>query len=197
MSQQPRGTHRTGPDARRSSSPSQKRESWNNGEDTRQRRLLTLQGWTGADLDQATETGIWQRMSPALCLTFTIVGTALASPLVLVALAVTAIIGALAPGHPFDALYNHGIRHLLQQPRLPPSRAARRSACAIASFWLVATAITFWSGATLAGYVLGGLLAGAGAVFTFAGFCIPSFLFNTFLGRERACRPDLVAAVRR
>lgn len=155
-----------------------------------------LQGWTGEDLEQAAETGIWQRLSPALCLTFTIVGTALASPLVLVALAVTALVGALAPGHPFDVLYNHGIRHLLKRPPLPPSRAARRSACAIASMWLVATAIAFWSGAAVAGYVLGGALAGAGAVFTFAGFCIPSFLFNALLGRERACRANLVAAVR-
>lgn len=52
--------------------------------------------------------------------------------------------------------------------------------------WLVVTAITFWSGATVVGCVLGDALAGAASVFTLAGFCIPSLLFNTTpLGRER------------
>lgn len=160
-------------------------------------RLLAMQGWSGDELVQARQTGAWQRFSPAMCLTFTVVGTVLASPVILLALAATAVAGALSSGHPFDAVYNHGVRHLLDRPALPPSRAARRSACALASVWLVATAASFAAGAGTLGYVLGGSLAAAAATFTFAGFCIPSFLFNTLFGRERACAASLPAAVRR
>ncbi len=160
-------------------------------------RLLAMQGWSGDELVQARQTGVWQRFSPAMCLTFTVMGTALASPVVLLALAATAVAGALMPGHPFDVVYNHGIRHRLGRPPLPPSRAARRSACAVASVWLVATAAAFAAGADTLGYVLGGSLAAAAATFTFAGFCIPSFLFNTLFGKERACAASLPAAVPR
>lgn len=159
-------------------------------------RLLAMQGWSGDELVQARQTGVWQRFSPALCLTFTIVGTALASPVILLALAVTAVGGALLPGHPFDVVYNRGVRHLLGRPPLPPTRAARRSACAVASIWLAATAWAFGAGADVLGYLLGGSLAGAAAVFTFAGFCIPSFLFNALFGRDRACAVSLPAAAR-
>lgn len=163
---------------------------------SRAERLLALQGWRGAELAQARATGVWQRLSPALCMTFTIVGTVLASPAILLALAATAVAGAVRPGHPFDVLYNHGIRHALGRPPIPPSRAARRSACALASVWLVTTALAFALDATTLGIVLGASLAAAAAAFTFAGFCIPSFVFNAVLGQERACRRDLGVALR-
>lgn len=160
-------------------------------------RLLELQGWRGPELDQAAAVGLWVRWSPALCLVTVVVGTALASPVILLGLALTALAGAALPFHPFDIIYNRGIRHLVGRPPLPPAPAARRSACAVAAVWLVGTALAFGTGATTAGYVLGTSLASAAAVFAFAGFCIPSFLLNMLVGRERACRTTLPAAFRR
>lgn len=104
---------------------------------------------------------------------------------------------ASSASHLFDVAYNHGIRHLLRLPAIPSVRAARGSACALASVWLVATALAFLADATLLAHALGWSLAAAAAAFSFAGFCIPSsFLLNTFLGRERACRPTLSDALR-
>lgn len=163
----------------------------------RRLQLLEMQGWTGADLQQADEAGLWVRWSPALCLTTLIVGTALESPALLLVLAATAAVGASSASHVFDVAYNRGFRHLLRLPAIPPARAARRSACALASVWLVATALAFLADATLLAHALGWSLAAAAATFTFAGFCVPSFLFNTFLGRERACRPTLSDALRK
>jgi hypothetical protein len=59
------------------------------------------------------------RLSPAICMVWTAVGTALASPTILWALAPFAALGAILPGYPFDVLYNYGLRHLLGTPRLP------------------------------------------------------------------------------
>lgn len=160
----------------------------------RERRLLQLQGWDGPELEQAVAAGPWTRWSPGLCLLATIVATALGIPAVFYALALTALAGAIAPWHPFDLAYNLGIRHLVGRPALPPNHAARRFACALGAAWLVATALAFQAGAAPAGYLLGGALALAGVIVTFAGFCIPSFLFNVLFGRERACRRSLFAA---
>jgi hypothetical protein len=159
-----------------------------------ERRLLHLQGWDGPELEQALAAGPWTRWSPGLCFVVTVLGSALASAPILGALVVTALFGALLPFHPFDLAYNHGIRRLVGRPALPPNRAARRFACALGGMWAAATALAFATGATATGYALGSGLGLAGAVFTFAGLCIPSLLFNLLFGRERACRRSLLAA---
>jgi hypothetical protein len=56
------------------------------------------------------------RLSPAICMVWVAVGTALASPIILWALMPFAALGAILPGHPFDVLYNLGRRHLLGTP---------------------------------------------------------------------------------
>ena len=151
------------------------------------RGRLEAQGFVGLDDGTLAEVGRWLRLAPALCAGWAAVGTALASPLVLWALMPLAALGALGHGHPFDALYNHGIRHLLGTRRLPPYRAPRRFACAVATVWLGLAGGAFLLAASVVGYLLGVAFTLAALVPTLTDFCIPSYVYGLLVGRPGAC----------
>src|SRR5215207_32071 len=151
------------------------------------RARIEAQGFVGFDDAKLAEFGPWLRLAPALCAAWTLVGTVLASPAVIWALLPLAALGALRRGHPFDALYNYGIRHLTGTRRLPPYQAPRRFACGVAAVWLAVTGWAFLVGATLVGYTLGAALVLAALVPTLTDFCIPSFIYGKLFGRPSAC----------
>lgn len=137
---------------------------------------LRVQGFT-ADEAWLAEVAPWLRFSPALCATFAAVGTVTASPAILLALAATALLGAILPFHPFDLLYNYGIRFAVRKRPLPPNGAPRRFACGIAALWLIATALLFANGEATAGYVLGALFVAVAGLVSTTDICIPSMIF--------------------
>jgi len=98
-------------------------------------------------------------------------------------LAPFAALGAILPGHPFDVLYNRGLRHLLGTPALPRYGGRRRFACAMATLMLVAAAWGFQSGMIMVGYIVGWSLVAAAFVNVLTGFCVPSFIARMFLGK--------------
>lgn len=147
-----------------------------------QRRFIEMQGFVGHDDAALAEIAPWLRLSPAICMTWTAVATAIGSAAMLYALVPFAIAGAVLNGHPFDALYNHGIRHLLGTRALPRYGAPRRFACAVASVWLIVAATALATGWTTVGLALGGSMAVAASVPTFTGFCIPSFVYQRLFG---------------
>lgn len=151
------------------------------------RGRIEAQGFVGLGDGALAELGPWLRLATGLCAAWAAIGTVLGSPLVLWALVPFAALGALRQGHPFDALYNHGIRHLLGTRRLPLYRAPRRFACAVATVWLGLTGGVFFAGASVAGYVLGGAFALAALVPTLTDFCIPSFVYGLLFGKPGAC----------
>jgi hypothetical protein len=150
------------------------------------RARIEMQGFVGLDDDRLNEVRPWLRLAPALCAGWAAVATVMASPALFWALAPFAALGALRRGHPFDALYNHGLRHLLGTRPLPPYQAPRRFACGVATVWLAVTALAFSGGAETLGYALGGMLVAVALVPVTTDFCIPSFVFRT-VGRV-GCR---------
>ena len=92
------------------------------------RENIQAQGFCGLDDKTYAQINYPLRLSPAICMLWTAVGTALASPMILWALTPFAALGAILPGHPFDVLYNYGLRHLTGTPALPGYRARRRLA---------------------------------------------------------------------
>ncbi len=143
---------------------------------------LDVQGYTHVDRRTLATVEPWLRWSPALCTAIIVIGTAFASPWVLWGLIPFATLGAVFPRHPFDLLYNHGVRPLTRTPPLPPHGAPRRFACGLASAWLAATGATFAMDAAAAGYVLGGLLAGVGTLVATTHACIPSLVYGFLFG---------------
>ena len=153
------------------------------------RKLLAIQGFSELDDTSINELEPWVRFTPFVCTSLTVVGAALASAPFLLILAVIAAVGAASPVHPFDALFNVGVRHAVRGPRLPRNGPPRRFACGVAACWLIATAVTFEAGVDTAGYVLGGMLAGAMALVALLHVCIPSILYSALFAR-RVLRPQ-------
>jgi hypothetical protein len=147
---------------------------------------LDAQGYVNVDRPTLREVEPWLRWSPALCATVMFIGTLLASPWVLWGLAPFAALGAIFPRHPFDYIYNLGVRRLTGTSPLPPHGAPRRFACGIAGIWLLATGAAFAADLTALGYVLGGTLSAVAALVGATHFCIPSLVYALLFGRP-AC----------
>lgn len=147
------------------------------------RSRLETQGFCGLDDATLEEVGPWLRWSPSLCTLCMAAGVLLKSPLILWALAATAFLGALLPFHPFDLLYNYGVRHLTGTRPLPHQGPQRRFACGIATVWLVVTGWAFHSGALTLGYALGISLILVAALVSITHICIPSLIYNALFRR--------------
>ena len=149
------------------------------------RRRLEIQGFVGLDDKTLCEVGPWLRFTPGACTAIIVVGTALALPLVLWALVPLALLGAVFPRHPFDYLYNFGLRRVTGTGPLQPTGAPRRFACGMASIWIAATAAAFAAGLAPLGYALGGILASVGLLVSTTHFCIPSLVYRLLTGTLR------------
>src|SRR5574341_245051 len=154
------------------------------------RRRLEMQGFTGLSNETLAEVGPWLRLAPAICMVWTAVATASASPAMVWALAPLAALGAALPWHPFDLIYNYGIRRFTGARPLPRYRAPRRFACAMATVWLALTGWAFYLGAALAGYALGFSLALAALAPVTTDFCIPSVIYGLLFGKPVACKME-------
>ncbi len=146
------------------------------------RRRLEIQGFVGIDERTLSETAPWLRLAFALCTLLAAAGTVLASPIILWSLVPIAALAAVFPVHPFDLIYNYGLRHLTGTGPLPRRGAPNRFACGVGAVWCIATAWAFQSGAMVTGYVLGGLLTFVGLLVSTTDICIPSLIYRTIFG---------------
>jgi hypothetical protein len=160
------------------------------------RSRLEAQGFRNLDDDALAEIGPWMRWAPAICAPVMAVGTIFASPPVLWGLAAIALLGAVFPRHPFDLLYNYGVRRLTRTRPLPPHGPQRRFACGLATVWLVGTGLAFHEGAMVLGYVLGGVLTAVALLVAVTHFCIPSLVYNTLFLRSATPRLSRAPPVR-
>ncbi len=144
----------------------------------RTRHRLAVQGYRDLTADTLVAVAPWVRFSPALCATVMAVGTVLASPVVLWSLAAIAALGAVFPRHPFDLLYNYGLRHWAGTPALPRNGAPRRFACGVATVWLTATGLAFSAGMLAVGYTLGVLITATATLVSTTDICIPSMVYR-------------------
>ena len=147
------------------------------------RERIQAQGFCGLDDATCQQLNYPLRLSPAICMVWAAIGTALASPSILWALVPFAALGAILPGHPFDLLYHYGLRYLADAPPLPRYPTRRRFACLMATVMLVATAWAFQAGMPMVGYIVGWSLVGAAFVNVSTGFCVPSFIYRLLCGK--------------
>jgi hypothetical protein len=146
---------------------------------------LTMQGY--GDLSDPERRSLWLglRFSPGLCLAGIALGTALASPALLLAMAVTAGVGGFVTAkHPFDYVYDGVLRPLLGGPRVPPSPAPRRFACQMATPWIVAIAVAFWAGAPAVAWLLAAPLLMVAAANSITNWCLPSLVYGLLHRRQ-------------
>jgi uncharacterized membrane protein YphA (DoxX/SURF4 family) len=149
---------------------------------SRRRRFLEIQGFATVDADELARVAPWLRLAFALCTVLGGLGTVLASPPILLTLTVVAALAAASPVHPFDLIYNYGIRRLTGTPPLPTRGVASRVGCAMGAVFLLVTAWAFSAGHDVAGYALGGMLTFVVLLVSTTDICIPSIIYRSIFG---------------
>jgi uncharacterized protein DUF4395 len=124
------------------------------------------------------------RFPTALCLAIAITGLALQSAVLILALVPIGFVAGWTSRHPFDMIWNHGVRHLTGAPELPPNPKPRRHSFKLATVWLLAVGLLFATGQTTAGLVLGVVLVAVCGLVTTTNFCIPSTLLGVWWRRR-------------
>lgn len=151
----------------------------------RTRRNIEMQGFLGLDDLQIAQLDGWLRFSPLVCLAWTATGLWLASPTVIAALVPFALLGGILKRHPFDAVYNYGLRFLAGGPKIPAYGTPRKFGCLMASVMLSLTAAALYAGVPAAGFALGGLMIALASVNVTTGFCVPSYTYSKIFGPVR------------
>lgn len=102
------------------------------------------------------------------------VGLALESvPLLLVTVVIAAVAG-FTSRHPFDYLWNHGVRYAFRAAPVPPNPRRRRDAFKVGTAMLAVVVALFATGADTAALIMGGFLLAACASVTALNLCLPS-----------------------
>lgn len=136
---------------------------------------LATQGYCLAEPERS-RLRLGLRFPTALCLALVVTALALQSAVAVAALAGIGLVAGWTSRHPFDHLWNRGVRRLTGAPELPPNPSRRRHAFKLATVWLAAVALLFAAGANGAALALGGVLVAVCGLVTVTNFCIPSTL---------------------
>lgn len=145
-------------------------------------RLLDIQGFDAVDVQELARVAPWLRLSFGLCALLGGMGTVLPSPTILLVLAPLAALATASPVHPFDPIYNYGIRHLTGTGPLPRRGVPSRFGCGMGALFLLVTAWAFSAGHVLLGYVLGGMLTVVTLLVSTTDICIPSMIYRSMFG---------------
>lgn len=140
---------------------------------------LEVQGYClTAEQSRALRVGL--RFPTGLCLALVLTGLVLESTVLILALVPIGAVAGWTSRHPFDLLWNHGLRHLTGAPALPPNPTPRRHAFKLATVWLLAVGALLAVGETTAALVLGGVLVAVCGLVTTTNFCVPSTLLGAW-----------------
>lgn len=137
------------------------------------RENLTTHGYCLSDAERR-ELALGLRFSTGLCLTLVVPALVLASPTMVFALSAIGTVAGFGARHPFDHVWNHGVRHLVGGPELPPNPPRRRDAFKVGTTWLLVVGALLAAGAASVAVVLGGLLVAACGTVTATNLCLPS-----------------------
>ena len=149
------------------------------------RKRFETQGYNGFTDSELNDFKFGIRFAYYLCGSLVLLGLLFTNMKILCAVLVIAIVGTLPPYHPFDYLYNLGIRHLINKPKMPPRSNQGRFACAMAAVWLVGIIYLFYAGLNVWGYIAGGVLVFVAALVSILDICIPSMIYNFLFRRSK------------
>lgn len=139
---------------------------------------LKAQGYFSCSDAEISTLAFGHRFAFAVCSAILAFGVITANIPTLIAMTIVAFFGIILSYHPFDYIYNHVLRRMLNKPKLPPRSKQLKFTCIIATLWLIATIYLFYAGLVIAGYVVGGLLFSVAFMVSTTDFCIPSTIYN-------------------
>jgi hypothetical protein len=142
---------------------------------------LDKQGFCDLDDEAKGRFALPLRFTPGVATTLVVVGLVLRSPMLLGSMALVALSGALFPrAMLLDLVYNLGVRHLFGAPSLPPTPMPRRFSYGISTAWLAGSAMSFYNGLPLLGFLFGVPVAIGGTLLTTTLWCLGSWIYRLF-----------------
>jgi len=148
---------------------------------------LNKQGFGKLDDEAKSCYALPLRFTPAMGTTLIVIGLALQSPVWLGSMALVAFSGALLPsGMLIDLVYNLGVRHLFHAPPLPPTPKPRRFSYLLSTVVLAGSALSFYYGLSVLGFILGGMVVIGGTILTTTLWCLGSWYYRLIFGRVAA-----------
>jgi Domain of unknown function (DUF4395) len=159
-------------------------------------RNLAVQGYCLSSREsRALRWGL--RFPAALCLALVITGLALQSAVVILAVVPIGAVAGWTRRHPFDLIWNDGLRHPSGAPELPRNPTPRRHAFKFGTVWLLVVGLLFAFGQPTAALILGGVLVAVCGLVTVTNFCVPSTLLGIWWRRRGTTAPtDISPATR-
>jgi hypothetical protein len=140
-------------------------------------RNLAVQGYClRSQESRALRWGL--RLPTGLCFVLVALGLALQSAILILPLVPIGALAGWTRRHPFDLIWNQGLRHLTGARELPPNPTPRRHAFKLGTVSLLAIGLLFAFGQPTAALILGAILLPVCALVTVTNFCIPSTLLG-------------------
>jgi len=154
------------------------------------RERMQTQGFCGLSDAKYAQINYPLRLSPAIMMVWVAVGTVLGSAQILWAVVPFTALGAILTGHPFDVLYNHGLRYLMGRQELPRYGTRRRFAFVVATTMTVLAAWGFQAGVPLLGDIVGGAIVASTCLHVITGICGPAVLAGRLFGKVVCEEPE-------
>jgi hypothetical protein len=157
---------------------------------TKARERIQLQGFCGLSDATYAQINYPLRLAPGIMMVWVAVGTVLGSAPILWALVPFTALAAILTGHPFDVLYNYGLRYLTGAPKLPRYGLRRRLAFAVATTMMSLAAWGFQADVPLLGYIIGGAMVASTCLNVITGICGPAMLAARLFGKVKCEEPE-------
>ena len=154
------------------------------------RERIQAQGFCGLSDATYAQINYPLRLAPAIMMVWVAVGTILGSSRILWALVPFTALGAILMGHPFDVLYNYGLRYLMGTQKLPRYATRRRIAFAVATVMTSLAGWGFHAGVPLLGHVVGGAIVASTCLNVITGICGPAVMAGRLLGKVVCKEPE-------
>lgn len=151
---------------------------------------LETQGFTGYTAEELSEHQYGIRFAYWLCASFVALGIILNSIPVLVFALLAALGAVIHNRHPFDYIYNNGVRQLLNKPKSPKRAIQGKIACGLASVHIIGIILSFYYGHFVIGYIIGGTLLSVALLVASTDFCIPSVMYKYFMKNKTSAIED-------
>ena len=142
---------------------------------------LNKQGFGRLDDEAKSRYALPLRFSPGVGTISIVIGLVLQSPIWLGSMAMVALSGALIPrGMLIDLVYNLGVRHLFHAPALPSTPSPRRFSYVLSTVLLAGSALSYYYGLSVLGFILGGMVVIGGTILTTSLWCLGSWYYRLF-----------------
>ncbi len=145
---------------------------------------LEMQGFTGLSASELSDHQLGIRFAYWLCASLVVMGLIFKS-IPILAFAMLAAFGAVVHSrHPFDYIYNYGVRQLLKKPETPRRTIQGKIACGIATVMILGIILSFNYDYMTVGYTIGIMLLSSAFLVASTDYCIPSVLYKIFKSKS-------------